>query len=172
MTRSPVRAALLTYLEDGARTVEDCRTALRKSGALGFGVEADDVISALVLTGQIVTFSDGAKAWARKGADFVQLQRGNDWGVEYLAYVALENGSANARRAIPAVEGETVEVRWPDGSITNETITMRSFHFTVSDHGHESRGTSVVPGVLIVSRGISAWVPLDEKGLKVRADAF
>ncbi len=107
------------------------------------------------------------------GNEFVQLRRGSDWGTEYLSYDPLDSSNrASASRGIVTREGQEVEVSWPDQSITVEKLTHRSFRAQVGDMGHTYSVSFDLPGVVLSTRGISTWTPLDTLDLKVRANAF
>jgi hypothetical protein len=68
---------------------------------------------------------------------WVKLELGNDWGTEYYAHKALDDGGfASLKRAINFTEGQPVVVRWPDGSTSAEVLTLRKFHTSVMDMGH------------------------------------
>jgi hypothetical protein len=94
---------------------------------------------------------------------WIKLQRGNDWGTEYLAIQALDDrGFASRRRSVPLKEGAQVRVRWPDGTTETLSVVMKTFRGTVSDMGHDSPTRSELPGVHLSSRGMHVWVCLDE----------
>lgn len=163
---------LLDILKNGAVQCDDVFKKLVKSQALGFGVEPEDVVSAALISGKISTFSDGGKSWARIAPPFVALERGNDWGVNFLAYKAKdERGNDWIKNAVVAHDGQTLDVKWPDGTITICEIVLH-----VKDNGGgrpwDQLATESIPGVMIMFHGVSAWVPLDTPGLKVRADAL
>ncbi len=167
--------ALRDILAKGAMKLEEVEKRLRVWGKLGFGVEAIDVISKGITSGAVLSFTDGDKTWLRLGAPFVRLERGNDWGYVYLAYKAKnDSGTCSAKHGITASEGQIVEIQWRDGSITHEPLVMRNAYASVSDHGQmvPTTVTSPVPGIMVTSRGVSAWTALDSEGLKVRSDAF
>lgn len=170
---STTRKTLLGLLKDGPRKLDDVLRDLARSGKLGFGVEPEDVWSAALVAGDVVGYNDGQKTWARIGAPFVQLRRGNDWGSVYFAVQPLDDrGMASARRGITSVEGQVIEIKWPDGSISQERITHCVIFSRVSDHGTVSDVQSTIPGVEINHRGVKTWIPLDTEGVRVRSDAF
>jgi hypothetical protein len=104
---------------------------------------------------------------------WVPLERGDDWGMEYLAYTALTPyGSASAARAIRPVAGSSFELRWPDNTVTTENIVYKDGWNVVSDHGHESRASFSIPGFNAKIHGLCVWVPLDAPGLLVHHNAF
>jgi len=93
-------------------------------------------------------------------AGWVRLERGNDWGKEFLMLPGGNRGDKSD--AIQFMEGERIEVRWPDGSVTTEVVVIQQFYTTVSDHGHEYPVQYEIAGVRVVDRGLSCWVPLDQ----------
>lgn len=105
--------------------------------------------------------------------NWIKLERGNDWGSIYLSRKALtENGTANARHRIEVNAGDTVKVRWPDGTVRDEKIVFERLHDSYTDHGqmHSTHVYSSVPGVETEANGIKMWVPLDE--LEVEENRF
>lgn len=160
MTMSNVNL-LLSYLSDGAIKYEDACRRLQQSGKLTLGVSPGEVISLALERGRIATFNDGNKTWIRRPAPFVHLERGSDRdsGVEYLAYSAKnDRGVCSQRLAIQPHPDQQIEVQWPDGTVTVETVAPQAY--------------GAIPGLHIAHRGVRAWIPLDSPGLKVRADAF
>lgn len=95
-------------------------------------------------------------------ARWVKLRLGNDWETLYLAIDPLNDwGAANADRAYPLQAGETVLVRWPDGSLTLQKVVIRRKYgsWTESARGGGSMSgatLSRLPGVLA-----RKWVRLD-----------
>lgn len=134
---------------------------------------APDLVGEALLAGDVVSLSDGGKTWLRNGAPFVALQRGNDWGHEYLAYKAKgDHGECSIKYSIQAKEGQVVEVLWPDRTITKEPVVLQVSNKEYYDHGHRNAVIFALPGVMAEAHGLRVWVPLDSEGLKVRSDAF
>jgi hypothetical protein len=99
---------------------------------------------------------------------WVQLKRGDDWGVEYVsAKPHDEGGYASYSRRIQVEHGDSIDVKWPDGTETTEKISCKKFSYHVSDMGHETNGWYELPGIIVDCRGVRVWAPLDSPGLMV-----
>lgn len=155
------RGLLLEILKQGALKIDEVeRRIYARRDVLGFGVEAEDIISAAVAEGIVVAISDGGKTYLRIPAPFVKLERVYH-DIEYLTYKAEADFLNGYQRfGIKPTEGQIAEIRWADGTITNETIVQEANNFRR------------IPGFHALIRGVKVWVPLDHPGIKVRADAF
>ena len=95
---------------------------------------------------------------------FVKLERCSDWGWIYFALPGKglsERGTADLRKyAIVFKEGESVQVRFPDGTAWRTVVEHKEFHGEVSDHGHADRFTYSLPGFTARVRP-SNCTPLD-----------
>jgi hypothetical protein len=96
---------------------------------------------------------------------WIKLERGNDWGVEYLTCPGQArsgpHNTADARRGI-FQEGRSIEVRWPNGFESTEKIKHRTIRGSVSDHGKPSSFEFSLAGIEMNMHGITRWVALDE----------
>lgn len=108
----------------------------------------------------------------RSDMTWIKLERGNDWGFQYLAVKALtSDGYANARDLRhPFAEGEDVEARFPDGTVDTMPVKHRTFRNEVSDHGHTNFVRCELPGIEVSHRGLCHWVPLDQ--VEVSSDSL
>ena len=101
---------------------------------------------------------------------YLQLERRNDWGAETIGYWK-DNARVGRDFQVVGENGGVVTVCFPDGSVEDMTLTLRKFTQTVPDHGHSYMVTSEIPGVTIMTRGLSVWMPLDTPGMRVGIDA-
>lgn len=93
--------------------------------------------------------------------DWIRLEAGDDWGHRYLAISALNrNGFSDARRGLKLRKGETLEVRWPDRSVSMEALVMSHYSTTVSDMGNRYEVEGREPCVALMARGVRTLVPL------------
>jgi hypothetical protein len=98
---------------------------------------------------------------------WTKLEIGNDWGYFYLAPAGTkknDHGMCRAKRAVKFTEGQMVLIRWPDGTQTKECVVHKTYHDTVSDHGHRYGVDSDVAGIMLAVNGAEAWAPLHEVG--------
>jgi hypothetical protein len=98
---------------------------------------------------------------------FVRLRRGDDWGSIYFALEPKnDRGFCDHRRGIVTFGSDDVEVRWPTGDITNESIVMVEQRQQVDDHGHSTVVASAIPCVRSVLHGkmgdVIVDTPLDQ----------
>jgi hypothetical protein len=67
---------------------------------------------------------------------WVKLKVGNDWGVEYYSHNPHNKyGTCDSKLGIHFQDGQSVLVRWPDGSTSDEKLTVREIHTSVNDCG-------------------------------------
>lgn len=95
----------------------------------------------------------------------------NDWGMPewYLQAVKSDMGTWGHSDQDPAQRlnaGDVVEVLWPNGDITIETLNGEPVYSSVSDHGHIYPTTYVRLSVTATVRGQQTHVSLD--GLRMR----
>ena len=101
--------------------------------------------------------------------EWISLERGDDWGTQYLAFKATDKqGYCSTKRALKFEDGESIRVKWPDGTETTERITNQTIHGRYSDHGHEHTTESKIAGIQCGCRGIPFWIPLDQPGLLIQ----
>lgn len=107
---------------------------------------------------------------AKKRSEWVQLKRGNDWGYEYLAPKPLSDFGTASGGLLFKVK-QRIEVKWPDDTVTTESVSFKSGYNNVDDMGHSSTVYFKIPGIKVkTEHGVTVWIPLDTKGLKVRPD--
>jgi hypothetical protein len=97
---------------------------------------------------------------------YVRLEKGNDWGTRYLSLPGQALGgafnTADQKRGIKFHDGQRVHVRWPDGSLTEESIALKEYKTQVMDGGNTTNVSGKEPGFEIVVRGVKLWTPLAE----------
>ncbi len=95
---------------------------------------------------------------------YVRLQEGNDWGALYLTLPGQALGgtfqTSDRKRGLKFRDGQLVSIRWPDGSMTEESLVHKEFQSQISDHGHLESVTNNRPGVVVNVRGVKHWTPL------------
>ena len=91
--------------------------------------------------------------------EFVKLQKGNDWGNNY---VYLNSDGATSRDRLIVKDGELCVVRFPDETIQTVVIKHVSFSGSVGDHGRSYDVTSSIPGFHVQFRGLQLWISLDQ----------
>ena len=65
-------------------------------------------------------------------------------------------------------DGDLLEVTWPDGATTTETVVTRTTYEMVGDHGHDERTPRVEAFVAIRHRGAEGVVRLVAAGVSCR----
>ena len=98
-------------------------------------------------------------------SQWIQLERGNDWGVEYFSLPGQSRsaaGTCSRSRGLSFAEGLRIAVRWPDGTITYETVSNKHFRASVSDMGHAYDVSYDLAGFKSNVRGIETWIALDQ----------
>jgi hypothetical protein len=96
------------------------------------------------------------------------LKRGNDWGHEYLAPEPLdERGYASANRGLKFENGQTVRVRFPDGTEASLPVRLRHTSTTVGDMGHTYPVEFDLPYIAVTTHGVVTELTLDAPGLQV-----
>lgn len=94
---------------------------------------------------------------------WTKLERGNDWGFDYLAIKAMSSQrTCSARRRHPFAEGRPVDVKWPDDTVESVTVKHRAGSNAVSDMGRESTTYFQLPGFEKDVNGRTIWVAFDE----------
>ena len=94
--------------------------------------------------------------------DWIKLERGNDWGKEFLGHEDYSFDSSDVRTAIPFKTGDPVCVRFQSGAIQEHTIVMIQVSEEVDDHGKSYPVTSSIPVFYVDYEGICFMVNLDE----------
>lgn len=100
---------------------------------------------------------------------YLQLERRSDWGAETIGYWK-DNARAGRDFEVVGKDGGSILVCFPDGSVETMTITLRKFSQTVHEDGFGHLVTSQIPGVTLMTRGLSMWLPLDTPGMRVGID--
>jgi hypothetical protein len=69
---------------------------------------------------------------------FYKLQHVNDWGVDgWFLFLTSHPGDMSGQdQSVRLRHGTRVEVLWPDGSTSDETIIAERHRVTVGDMGH------------------------------------
>ena len=94
---------------------------------------------------------------------WVKLETGNSWGETYLSEKARDKrGMYDPSRAVKFTEGQDVNIRWPDGSVTHEIITLVTTSGSVLDHGHRYGTSSTIPYLKVKVHGALLQVCLNE----------
>lgn len=98
---------------------------------------------------------------------WAKLIRENQWDVitYHLGPPVRPGGTGLDPRACPRAllkAGQAYRVRWPDGSISLETMTTQIRHATHSDHGHQNTVRQELYGFSPSVRGIAAWVEVSD----------
>ena len=69
--------------------------------------------------------------------NYVTLKKGDDWGSIYYAINPKnENGMCSSDRGVKLFEGQQVDVLWPNGLVTYETIKIIRKPESIYDHGN------------------------------------
>jgi hypothetical protein len=127
---------LLSLLENGSLKYDVVCQRLKASRVLGFGLEPEEVISSAVLKGLVFVHPDGKETWVHKAEPFKKLS------------------FERTQEILSFKEGQQIDVKWPDGSITVEHI--------------RTKGGPHMLGIDIVCRGFQTWVQLPGAELAVR----
>lgn len=94
-------------------------------------------------------------------AQWIHLEMGNDWGFNYYALKARDEGGYDDRsQALKLTEGEKVRVRFPDKTVEEVVLKVREETESVSDHGHSSDVTSNIYFFDHESRGLNFEVSI------------
>lgn len=135
--KSTAQKELLSLLETGSLKYDVVCQRLKASRVLGFGLEPEEVISSAVLKGLVFVHPDGKETWVHKAEPFKKLS------------------FERTQEIFSFKEGQQIEVRWPDGSITVECI--------------HTKGGPHMLGVEVAYRGFHTWVQLPGSELAIRA---
>lgn len=75
---------------------------------------------------------------------FYKLQHVNDWGVDgWFLWLTSHPGDMNGQdQSARLRHGSKVEVKWPDGTTSKETIVAFHVRVTVGDMGHSYQTTT------------------------------
>lgn len=104
-------------------------------------------------------------------SEFVKLEIANDWGAKYWQLPGKaqdKHGMASYSRGLKLCPGMKLDVKWPDGSITNETLASKDEYGTIGDMGHNYDYKTEQYGFHVKSRGLIQWVKLED--VEVRKD--
>lgn len=74
---------------------------------------------------------------------FIRLDEHSDWGTAYQFR-----------------DGDPIAVKWPDGTLSIETVKHKSHQSGYSDQGRWTSFSEMRPGVAFMFRGVVGWVSL------------
>lgn len=100
---------------------------------------------------------------------WIKIVARNDWGKIFYTYPhegLNKYGTNNTDDALHLEDGIVLSVKWPDGSISEETLVKRNYRTTVADHGKYYDVESDIFGFFVKNRGISNYVDLAEVEIK------
>jgi hypothetical protein len=88
---------------------------------------------------------------------YTKLARGDSWAVIYF----YDPTSPHARKALKWTNGDPVQIRWPDGTESEEIILHRRFTGRYSDMGNQREAAYSLAGFEVDVHGILTWFALD-----------
>lgn len=99
-----------------------------------------------------------------RDGEWFRPQVQNDWNkLTYAPFLMFDTGT-NVRvdPAVQIVPGQHFDVRWPDGSMTAETVEARPYRTSVSDMGHEYGVSTAKLVVCVPVRGVDVDIDIRE----------
>jgi hypothetical protein len=97
---------------------------------------------------------------------WTKIEARDDWGTTYFAPVGRSqdrNGLNDHRLGLKLNAGDVLPVRFPDGTVSEVTLTMTTKHGTIEDHGNDHRYSDEIPGFEVpLALGLGkAWLRID-----------
>jgi hypothetical protein len=94
---------------------------------------------------------------------YVKLKKQNNWGNYYYEKVediekSLMGIIKRENLTLLFKEGQEIKVKWPNGEVTRERITMKRYTEKINDMGREYTLDGEIPRIKLSIRGIEAIV--------------
>lgn len=87
-----------------------------------------------------------------------KLHKNNDWGHEFLS--TEKSGPGVHCQRIKFASGQTVSIKWPDGTEQTVVIVLKSIHGTVHDMGNKYDTASELPFFEVEIHGLKQTIAL------------
>ena len=96
--------------------------------------------------------------------DWVKLVKRNNWGDIFytLPGAGINSRGCSDTKASIYLEGKTLHVKFPDGTIGRKEIIMVPYYDTISDHGHSYKVKTSKAYILVKVHGIAQQIEINE----------
>lgn len=86
------------------------------------------------------------------------LHKNNDWGHEFLS--CEKSGPGVRCEAIKFTSGQSVAIKWPDGTEQTVVVVLQTSRAVVHDMGHRYDTSSDLPFFTVAVHGLIQMIPL------------
>jgi hypothetical protein len=103
-----------------------------------------------------------------KKSVWMKIGRGNDWGSIYYAEkskVYSSGGTCDSSRGLKLKKGP-IDVKWPDGTESKETLRTIVRYEHINDMGHEYNASGYEWGFYHDVHGVKQWFELSTVQIK------